>query len=194
MGVPYRGQLGCCRKLVNATDRRLSLSEPAGRRLYRELHSTDVVFGRRHTRTFLTQIVNQITATTFELVKPRQKRVARNEHGPQGAGGGRAAARIRALTQRQIDPDDVTTLTPRPPPPPQTLRDYHWNEPRKAALEAGPATSTVDVANCFVKINGYVIRYMKLRVGAARPERPALLWISRSRNNLIGGCRREGRA
>ncbi|GBP65129.1 hypothetical protein EVAR_29793_1 [Eumeta japonica] len=31
--------------------------------------STDVVFGRRRRRTFFTEIVSQIIATTFELVK-----------------------------------------------------------------------------------------------------------------------------
>ncbi|GBP73381.1 hypothetical protein EVAR_60615_1 [Eumeta japonica] len=33
-------------------------------------HNTDVAFGRRRRRTPLTQIVNQISAATFELVKP----------------------------------------------------------------------------------------------------------------------------
>ncbi|GBP39964.1 hypothetical protein EVAR_39192_1 [Eumeta japonica] len=31
--------------------------------------SIDVVFGRRHRRMFLTQVVSQISATTFELLK-----------------------------------------------------------------------------------------------------------------------------
>ncbi|GBP21929.1 hypothetical protein EVAR_7142_1 [Eumeta japonica] len=34
--------------------------------LYHETHSTDVAFGRRCRRTFLTQIVSQISATMFE--------------------------------------------------------------------------------------------------------------------------------
>ncbi|GBP30893.1 hypothetical protein EVAR_28531_1 [Eumeta japonica] len=38
--------------------------------LYHELHSTDVVFGRRRRRTSLAKTVGQISATTFELVKP----------------------------------------------------------------------------------------------------------------------------
>ncbi|GBP35275.1 Zinc finger BED domain-containing protein 5 [Eumeta japonica] len=35
-----------------------------------EPHSTNLVFGRHRRRTPLTQIVSQISATTFELVKP----------------------------------------------------------------------------------------------------------------------------
>ncbi|GBP33814.1 hypothetical protein EVAR_25415_1 [Eumeta japonica] len=40
--------------------------------LCQEPHSTDVLVGRRHRRTTLTQIVNvnYISATTFELVEP----------------------------------------------------------------------------------------------------------------------------
>ncbi|GBP15735.1 hypothetical protein EVAR_93923_1 [Eumeta japonica] len=38
--------------------------------LYDVPYSTNVVFGRRHRRTSLTQIVSQIRATTFEFVKP----------------------------------------------------------------------------------------------------------------------------
>ncbi|GBP19590.1 hypothetical protein EVAR_102138_1 [Eumeta japonica] len=38
--------------------------------LYYEPHSTDVAFGRRYIRTSFTQIVRQISVTTYELVKP----------------------------------------------------------------------------------------------------------------------------
>ncbi|GBP98202.1 hypothetical protein EVAR_70881_1 [Eumeta japonica] len=35
-----------------------------------EPHNSDAVFGRQHRRTSLAQIVSQISANTFELVKP----------------------------------------------------------------------------------------------------------------------------
>ncbi|GBP84628.1 hypothetical protein EVAR_65553_1 [Eumeta japonica] len=38
--------------------------------LYRESHSTDVLFGRRRRKNSLTEIVSQISVITFELVKP----------------------------------------------------------------------------------------------------------------------------
>ncbi|GBP70671.1 hypothetical protein EVAR_88846_1 [Eumeta japonica] len=45
----------------------------SGMCLYREAHSTDLVFSPRHRRTFLTQTVRQISATAFELVKQWQE-------------------------------------------------------------------------------------------------------------------------
>ncbi|GBP85546.1 hypothetical protein EVAR_58081_1 [Eumeta japonica] len=38
--------------------------------LYCEPHSADIVFGRHQRTTFITQIVSQISVTTFEFVKP----------------------------------------------------------------------------------------------------------------------------
>ncbi|GBP45104.1 hypothetical protein EVAR_33209_1 [Eumeta japonica] len=52
--------------LVRAKESRLT------KQIYRstsEPHSTDIVFGRRRTRTSLAQIVSQISAITFEIVK-----------------------------------------------------------------------------------------------------------------------------
>ncbi|GBP51448.1 hypothetical protein EVAR_37284_1 [Eumeta japonica] len=59
---------------------------PKWRRFYNAPHNTDVVFSRRRRRTSLIQIVNEISATTFNLVNPlaRGEASSRNlrQYGP----------------------------------------------------------------------------------------------------------------
>ncbi|GBP46215.1 hypothetical protein EVAR_82214_1 [Eumeta japonica] len=52
------------------TDASASLLVGHSLNIYHEPHSAHIVFGRRFERTFFTQIVNKISATRFELVKP----------------------------------------------------------------------------------------------------------------------------
>ncbi|GBP76169.1 hypothetical protein EVAR_49966_1 [Eumeta japonica] len=64
---PARARAGCVAVFLAGSWPRCTAHAVS---LYREQHSIDIVFGRRLRMTFFTQIASQISATTFELVKP----------------------------------------------------------------------------------------------------------------------------